>query len=255
MEFCALASGSSGNCFYIRNGKNAILVDAGISSKQIVSRLEMINQNPSLIKGIFITHEHSDHIKGADVFARNFNVPIYATSKTSTSSFICSDENLVREIDNDEIVNVGNMKIEAFSKSHKAVDPVSFNIFNGKRISVITDAGYACKSIINQVSDSDFLCLESNHDINMLENGPYPWHLKKWIKGNDGHLSNLQASLCVLEHGNKKLKNVVLAHLSQFNNTPELALKTFNDLIKERKDLNPKISVSSREVPSRLFKV
>jgi phosphoribosyl 1,2-cyclic phosphodiesterase len=255
MEICALASGSSGNCFYIRNDKSAVLIDAGKSAKQIVARLEKINQNPRLIKGIFLTHEHSDHIKGVDVFARAFNIPIYATKSMIHSNFLCSNEKLIKEMGNNEVITLGGMKIEAFSKSHKAVDPVSFNIFNGKKISIITDVGYPCKNIISNVSDSDFLCLESNYDTEMLESGPYPYYLKKWIKGNDGHLSNLQASLCVLEHGTPKLKNVILSHISQNNNTPEKAFETFRDLIKERKDLKPKVSVSERFEPTKLFKL
>lgn len=255
MEISALSSGSSGNCFYIRNGKNAILVDVGLSAKEIVNRLGMINQKPELIKGIFITHEHTDHIKGVDVFARHYNIPIYSTHRTVASSFLCSNDKLIREIDNDEIVKLGGMRIEAFSKSHKAVDPVSYNIFNGKKISIITDAGYACKNIIGNVADSDFLCLESNYDQDMLDNGPYPWHLKKWISSNEGHLSNLQASLCVLEHANKKLKHVMLSHISKFNNTPELALNTFNNLIKERRDLKLKVFVSERDKPTELVRV
>lgn len=255
MEISSLGSGSSGNCFYIKNNKGAILIDVGLSSKEIIRRLTLINQSPKLIKGIFITHEHSDHIKGVDVFARQFNIPIYATKKTAAASFLCSDNKLIKIINNNEVIKLEGMKIEAFSKSHKAADPVSYNIFNGKKISVITDAGYACNNIIDNVSDSDFLCLESNYDVKMLENGPYPHFLKKWVSGNDGHLSNIQASLCVLEHANKKLKHVMLSHLSKFNNTPELALSTFNKLIKERRDLKINVSISHRNFPTKIFKM
>jgi len=115
--------------------------------------------------------------------------------------------------------------------------------------------GYGCENVIVNVSDSDFLFMESNHDEIMLERGPYPYFLKQWIKGDMGHLSNLQSALCVLEHSRSKLKNVVLSHLSKINNTEKLALETYHNLLKERKDLNPKISVSTREGPTALFKV
>lgn len=254
MEISALASGSSGNCFYIENDGKAILIDAGISAKQICERLANLKKCPENVKAIFITHEHSDHTRGADVFSRKFDVPIYATKKTIQNSFLRFNEN-AESIKNSEVVDLGGMKIEAFSKPHSCPDPVSYNVFNGKKISVITDVGYASKNIIDNVSDSDFLCLESNHDEMMLESGPYPYFLKKWIKSNDGHLSNVQAALCVLEHGNKKLKHIVLSHLSLTNNKPELALETFNFLLKERRDLNPKMSVSERASETPLFKV
>jgi len=255
MEISVLSSGSSGNCFYIENKNNAILVDCGISCKQINERLNFIGKSPEKIKGIFITHEHTDHIKGVDVFARNFNVPIYATKKLIDEKFLCSQKDLLNELSMNETISIGNMEIETFSKSHKALEPVFFTISNGKKISIITDAGFACNNIIKHVSDSDFLCLESNHDIKMLEEGPYPWHLKKWIKSDVGHLSNMQASLCVLENAPHRLKNIVLSHLSETNNTPELAQQTFSGLIKERSDLRPNILVSSKFVPTSMLRI
>jgi phosphoribosyl 1,2-cyclic phosphodiesterase len=253
MEICALASGSSGNCFYVGN-KNGILVDAGISTKQIIERLNIIKKNPENIKGIFITHEHSDHIKGADVFARKFNIPIFLTKKTFENCFLCSDEDLINFIKNDERVSLCGMEIEAFSKSHNCLDPVSFNIHNGKQVSIITDVGYGCKNVIKSVSESDFLCIESNYDEKMLDNGHYPYFLKKWVKSDEGHLSNNQSALCVLENASSNLKNIVLSHLSKNNNTHNIALKSFN-ILKERRDLCPKVFISEREFPTKLFKI
>ncbi len=254
MEIASLASGSSGNCFYVKEGDCAVLIDAGISTKQIVERLGILKMNPEDIRAVFVTHEHSDHIRGCDYFARKFNVPIYATKKTIQHGFLCSDESLINHIKNNETVEIGKMRVEAFSKSHKAADPVSYNVYNGKKISIITDAGHACKNIVSHISDSDFLCLESNHDEEMLENGPYPYFLKSWIKSNEGHLSNSQAALCVLEHARSKLSHLMLSHLSRTNNTPRRALETFK-ILKERRDLHPKIMVSERGSPSPLFKI
>jgi phosphoribosyl 1,2-cyclic phosphodiesterase len=252
MELAALASGSSGNCFYIENKGSAVLIDAGISSKQICERLSILKKNPGLIKAVFITHEHGDHTRGADVFSRQFDIPIYATKKTIQNSFLRFNDN-VEAIKNNSIINLGGMEIEAFSKPHSAVDPVSYSILNGKRISVITDIGFASKNVISNVSDSDFLFMEANHDEMMLEAGPYPYFLKKWIKSDEGHISNFQSAICVLEHASSRLKNIVLSHLSQINNNPKIALETFNFLIKERKDLKPEISISGRFTPTRLF--
>ena len=255
MEISVLGSGSSGNCFFIQNNKNAILIDAGLSAKQITFRLETINKNPDMIKGIFITHEHADHLRGADILARHLNIPIFATKKTIQNSFLCLNPDLINSIKNTELLKLAGMEISAFSKSHQAADPISFSIRNGKTISIITDAGFACENIISAVSQSDFLCFESNHDEKMLIEGPYPYFLKKWIKSDTGHLSNRQSALCVLEHANSKLNHVILSHLSQTNNTPELAVKTFNSLIKERRDLKPKVTHSDRDIPTKLFKI
>jgi len=259
MELCALSSGSSGNCFYLEDKNNSILVDAGISCRKIIERLNSINKNPENIKAIFLTHEHSDHIRGVDVFARKFEIPIFGTKKTLNSRFICSNQELINEIDSNEILKFGNMQVEAFSKMHLASDPVSYvvnmkdRLGKNKRIGVITDLGKVCKNTSSQLRDLDFVFLESNHDIKMLDEGFYPWHTKKWIKSDLGHLSNSQAALGVLEHASSKLKNIILSHISENNNTNQLALNTFKSLIKERRDLKPELSLSVREFTSRVF--
>lgn len=255
MKVSALASGSSGNCFYLEEKNSAILIDAGISSKRIVENLTHIKRNSKNIKAIFITHEHSDHIKGTDVFARKFNIPIYATSKTIKNSFLCSNESLLNKIKNNETIKIDSLEVTAFPKSHSAADPISFLITAKKKVSVITDLGYLSKEVIENISMSDFIFLESNHDTKMLENGPYPEYLKSWIKSNEGHLSNKQAALGILEHTNQKLKQVVLSHLSEINNTPQKALTTFNSLLRERKNFRDKISLSLKNQPTHLFNI
>lgn len=227
MEVSVLSSGSSGNCFFVSHNNSSVLVDAGISAKKIAEGLQNIGKTPEEINGIFITHEHADHVKGADVFARKFNVPVFANKKTISASCLCENSNLVHEIKNHKNFSLGDLQIEAFSKSHKAADPVSFSIYGNKKVSIITDVGFACKNVIKNVSDSDFLCLESNHDLTMLEQGPYPYFLKQWIRSDIGHLSNNQAGLCVMEHANSNLKHIVLSHLSETNNNPAIAMKTF----------------------------
>jgi len=255
MEFCALASGSSGNCFYVKKGDSGILIDCGISAKQITERLASIKKAPSGIKAIFVTHEHIDHIRGIDVFANKNRIPVYVNRKTANSCFVCRDEDLIRVIRNGESVKVGGLNVKSFSKSHDAADPVSYCVeTKDKTLSVMTDIGYSCKNVIDNISCSDSVILESNHDINMLMNGPYPYYLKERIASKLGHICNYGAALLVLQHASKKLKNIMLAHLSQNNNTPEIALRTFN-LLKERKDLKPKIHLSVRERASDCVKV
>jgi phosphoribosyl 1,2-cyclic phosphodiesterase len=255
MEISALSSGSSGNCFYVKDNDNAVLIDAGISCSQIVERLQKLRESPERVRAIFITHEHSDHIRGADVFSRTFNIPIFVNKKTSKSCFLCKDEKSINIIKNEETIEIGGLNISSFSKSHNAADPVFYEVSkNNKKVSVITDLGYPCKNVTDSISDSDFLCLESNHDIDMLEQGPYPIYLKRWIKSDSGHLSNLQSSLSVLEYGSSKLKNLMLCHLSQENNTRNMALSSF-DILRERTDLHPKLHISSRLFPSLLVKI
>jgi len=255
MKIAALASGSKGNCFYIEDGKSetAVLIDAGISTRQISLRLAMLGLTAEKVKGIFITHEHTDHIKGADVFARKYRVPIFATKKTIDSCLLCSDKSLIKPIKSCEVIMIGGNKVQAFSKTHQAADPISYTIFSNKKVSIITDVGHACKNIIEHITAADFLCLETNHDPEMLKNGPYPAFLKKWIAGDNGHLSNSAAANCVREHASRKLTNVVLSHLSSTNNTPDLALSTFRSIIKERKNFFPEVHVSTQDNPTKLF--
>jgi len=258
MRTFSLTSGSSGNSFYIENEKTkeAVLIDLGISCKRTVKLLEFKSINPENVKGIFLTHEHSDHTKGVDVFARAFGIPVFLTKGTFQETFVCSDEHLINIIKNNESVKIAGLEVKTFAKPHDCKDPVSYSVSRDKKtISVITDIGHASKNVCEAVSDSDFLFMEANHDIDMLKHGPYPIFLKKRIMGDEGHLSNFQSSICLLEHSKSKLKNLVLSHLSEINNTPALALKTIHSLIKERKDLKPKISVSERYYPSEVFRV
>ena len=258
MRVAALSSGSSGNCFYIENDDSAVLVDVGISAKKVMERMGLLKLDSSKLKAIFVTHEHSDHIIGIDVSARQLNLPIYATKGTIGNGFLCSDDNKIKKISKNEAINLGGFDIMAFSKSHKAAEPVSYSILDKKEdklVSVITDAGYACENINENISKSNFLFLESNHDLKMLEQGPYPYFLKRWVGSDSGHLSNSQAGLAVLENANPRLKNIILSHLSKTNNSPQVALKTFKNLLKERNNLNAKVSVSLGTEPTELFRV
>lgn len=256
MKVCALASGSSGNCFFIENDRSALIVDAGISTKQVLERSFEAGIDIEKVKGILITHEHTDHIKGLDVLARKLNVPIYATSGTINGGFLCSNEKLINEIANDSEFKIEDFKIRTAPRSHSASDPVSFLIENKKKkVSVVTDLGKVCKNTTEIIGESDFIFLEANHDVKMLEEGPYlPWH-KKWVLSDKGHLSNMQAALCVLEHGKQSLNGMVLAHLSKINNTPQLAIKTFRNILKERKDFSPSIGVSLRDNVSDVVEI
>jgi phosphoribosyl 1,2-cyclic phosphodiesterase len=258
LEVCALSSGSSGNCFLVNQGKSSILIDAGISCKKIEERMNCLGKKVENVKGIFVTHEHSDHIKGIDVFSRKFNVPVFATKSLIENKLLCSNESLLNTVKNEDNVLIGKMEIISFPKIHRAIEPIGFSIIDqlsGKRVSVITDAGHICSNIAEQISESNALFLESNHDLEMLEKGPYPYFLKKWIGGDNGHLSNLQSSSGILENASSKLKFLTLCHLSEHNNTSEIALGIHKTTVKRKANLTPKIIVSTKNSPSEMIKL
>jgi len=248
IRLAALASGSNGNCYYFGTDKDAILVDAGISCRQIANRLEKLKLDISKIRGIFITHEHIDHIRGVEVLTRKYRLPIFVTKKTFDNSGLYIDEELVNFISIGEMMEIGNIAITPFAKNHDAVEPCSYSLcFQDKKVCIMTDIVTKCKNVITHLADADAVFLETNYDDHMLENGFYPYHLKQRISGDNGHLSNYQAALLVLEHATPKLKYVFLSHLSANNNSPELAYTTFTSMIKERKDLKLKVIKTSRK--------
>jgi phosphoribosyl 1,2-cyclic phosphodiesterase len=256
MKTSALASGSSGNCFFVESGNCSFLVDAGVSCKQIEQRMDKIGKDVSYLKGIFVTHEHSDHIRGVDVLARKYSVPVFVTKGCYENCSLVSDDSLVNFIDKDKVMKLDNVKVLPFSKNHDASDPVSYSVASGnKKVSFMTDIGVACNNVVKHVKDSNVLFMEANHDIEMLSNGRYPAYLKKRILSDNGHLSNYAAALCILEHATPKLKHIVLSHLSENNNTEEIALKTIKSLISNRKDLDLKIHLSSKHEPTELISI
>jgi phosphoribosyl 1,2-cyclic phosphodiesterase len=232
MKICSLASGSSGNCIYIGNEDSHILIDIGISGKKMKEGLENIGINPSQIQGILITHEHSDHIKGIGVIARKYKIPIYTKAKTffeiiQKSSIGMIDQELFIQIQEDVPFQIGSIRILPFKSSHDAVDPVCFTFSHGmKKISVATDLGTYDDYIKSHLAESNVLFIEANHDVRMLEVGPYPFFLKQRILSDLGHLSNdLSAQLiCELYHEN--MSHVILGHLSHENNMPEVAYES-----------------------------
>ncbi|MBE5957826.1 MAG: MBL fold metallo-hydrolase [Lachnospiraceae bacterium] len=231
MKITSIASGSSGNSICISNENGAFLIDAGISKKRIEEGLDAAGVAPEKLNGILITHEHSDHIKGLGVFLRKYNIPVYATRKTvsailSTSSVGKVDTDLFFGIDPDKEFKLGDFAVRPFRVSHDAVDPVAYRFYEGEKSgAVVTDLGYYDDYIVDNLKDLDAVLLESNHDVNMLQMGAYPYHLKQRIWGNRGHLSNETAGRLLDTIATSRLKNVLLGHLSKENNYPELAFE------------------------------
>lgn len=232
MRLVSIASGSSGNCIYVGSENSHILVDAGISNKRIEQGLNEIGIKGSEINGIVITHEHSDHTKGLGVLARKYGVPIYSTKETleeiaSIKALGEYPKDLFKPIQPDVDFEIGDLLVKPFSIDHDAANPVAYRIQCGhKSVAVATDMGHYDQYIIDHLQGLDALLLESNHDVNMLESGPYPYVLKRRILGDHGHLSNENAGRllnCILHD---RIKKILLGHLSKENNYEELAYET-----------------------------
>ncbi len=227
LYFTSLNSGSNGNAYYIANEQEAVLIDVGISCKLLEQRLQDIALNPSKIKAIFISHEHSDHIKGLIAFSNKYAVPVYGNAKT-LQRCLGRTPALCRIIHNKEVVSIGSLNITAFSKRHDAIDPISYTVEHRETVvGVFTDIGKVCSNLSHHFSLCDAAFLESNYDDGMLHNGSYPSFLKQRITGGFGHLSNAEALAFFLEHRTERLQYLLLAHLSGSNNTPQLVEELF----------------------------
>ncbi len=236
-KFCPLFSSSSGNSVYIGSGESGILIDAGVSAKKIHMSLHSIGVNPETLNAIFITHEHSDHINGLRVFASKYRIKVYATEGTlnalEQSGSLRGDFNA--DVISPDGNDAGALFVKAFKTSHDAAESCGYTVDtpDGRKISVATDLGIMTDAVRNAVSGSDLILLESNHDVTMLENGPYPYPLKKRILGAKGHLSNdvcAEEAVKFIKSGTTRL---VLGHLSKKNNFPELAYQTTYSALSE----------------------
>ncbi len=232
MELASIASGSSGNCIYTGNKDTHFLVDTGISRKRILEGLDQIEVDPSTISGIFITHEHIDHIGGLGVFLRKYKVPVFATGRTidqilSTKSLGKVDVNLFESITPDVPISINGVTIEASSVLHDAADPVCYTFKDeDSKVGIATDFGTYDDYLVEKMSGCQSLLVEANHDLNMLMVGPYPYPLKRRIMGNKGHMSNERAGEFLSKIIGKETKNILLGHLSKENNYGELAYET-----------------------------
>jgi phosphoribosyl 1,2-cyclic phosphodiesterase len=227
---CPLASGSKGNSLFVSCGDTALLVDAGLSGVEIERRLAAVDVMPDTLTGIIITHEHSDHVRGAGILSRRFNIPVFISPKTYQA---CTGLGKIPDL---QFFTCGTpftvdaIKISPFSTSHDATDPAGLTMeHNDVKIGIATDLGIVTNLVMDYLKDSHLLYLESNHDPEMLKNGPYPWHLKQRIKSRTGHLSNQEAVKLVNDLKSDRLKHVILAHLSEENNHPGLACETMAD--------------------------
>jgi phosphoribosyl 1,2-cyclic phosphodiesterase len=226
----SLNSGSNGNCYYIGNANEAVLIDAGISCRETEKRMLRLGLSIRKVKAIFISHEHSDHISGVPVLSRKYQIPVYVTTATKMSCGLMVDDHLAFPFQPFENVVIGDLNITAFPKQHDARHPHSFIVASSSTtIGIFTDIGIACANVINHFKRCHAAFLEANYDDEMLDKGSYPFHLKRRIRGGNGHLSNKQAVELFLNHRPPFMTHLLLAHLSKNNNDPELVQRLFDE--------------------------
>ena len=260
MIFAPLVSGSSGNCTYVRAGDVRLLIDAGPSARRISELLRGIEVDPASIDAILSTHEHTDHIGGVAVFSKKYGIPVYANAETHDAMLLKNaavPPALVRVIEPDRVFFIRQARILPFSTQHDSARSMGYSVMHaGCKCTVMTDTGRVTERMLEAASGSDVILIEANHDVEMLKCGPYPAMLKHRILSARGHLSNedCAAALCRLyETG---VTNAVLGHLSQENNTPELARVTVESILQEKGILkNMRIVVACRLEPTGVFRI
>jgi len=225
MKLCVLGSGSEGNATLLYTDKSALLLDAGFSARELERRMKSAGFDPARLDALLLTHEHADHIRGAGVMAKKYRLPVYATNGTSLNCNGALDKNKVEiQTVKDELpFEVGDMEIEPFSIPHDAAEPVAFSVsHNQRRAVVLTDLGSVTVKAVEKVRRANLAVLESNHDPELLQIGPYPWPLKQRIAGALGHLSNGECLELLEFAGGDGLSTVIFAHISRTNNNPDL---------------------------------
>ena len=261
MKFCSLYSGSSGNSIFIASDNAKVLIDAGLAGKKIDDALKHIGEESSSIDGIFIAHEHVDHIKGVGVLSRKYDIPIYANDNTwavMEKNIGKIKEHNIRIMDRRSSITINDLEVRSFNIPHDAIAPVGYTVsYAGKNASVVTDFGVFTEEIRDNIIDSDIILLESNHDVNMLRMGPYPYKLKLRVLGENGHLSNEDCGSAIVSLlKNDKKKQIVLGHLSGTNNHPDLAYQTVVDVLSAngiRPGDDVILQLASRHNPSEII--
>lgn len=225
----SLNSGSNGNCYYVGNGHEAVLIDAGISCRETEKRMKRLGLDMEKVKAIFVSHEHGDHITGIPALSKKYQLPVYATHLTCQHLGLPVEEHLLKPISTNISIAIGGLNVICFAKKHDAVEPCSFIVRSDKvNIGIFTDIGVACEDVVHHFKQCHAVFLEANYDTDMLMKGNYPYHLKKRISNGFGHLSNTQALELFIQHRPRFMSHVILSHLSKNNNSPQLVQQLFD---------------------------
>jgi phosphoribosyl 1,2-cyclic phosphodiesterase len=247
----SLNSGSNGNCYYVGNDTEAVLVDAGISCREIEKRMKRLGLSIENVKAVFVSHEHSDHIKGLPVLVKKYQLPVYITPATMQNGRLSVEDHLLKTFKAHEPVFINGLTVTAFPKFHDASDPFSFVVScNNICVGVFTDIGAPCRHLIKYFQQCHAAFLEANYDDEMLENGGYPVYLKNRIRGGLGHLSNKQAFELFVTYRPKFMSHLLLSHLSKNNNCPDLVQNLFNE-----NSGNTIVTIASRYAETEVFHI
>ena len=260
MVFSPLSSGSSGNASFLEAGGVRMLIDAGLTGKQLIELLHEIDIAARTIDAILVTHEHSDHIRGVGVLSRKFDIPVYADAECFSSMRATTGDIAARNMrvfEPDRAFYIQSVRVLPFSTPHDCAHPVGYAIeAEGKKVSVMTDIGHVTGVMLDAVAGSDLLLLEANHDVDMLKSGPYPFYLKQRILSKNGHLSNEDAGRALLALFGRGVRNCILGHLSRENNTPDLARITVEGVLAENGVLpEMHVIVADRFAPAGVYEI
>jgi phosphoribosyl 1,2-cyclic phosphodiesterase len=260
LRICILASSSAGNATFIASAQTRILIDAGISRRDIGAKLAAIGEVPEALDAVLVSHEHSDHVCGLLPLVKRFNLPVYLSGLTARaipwSEHDWGDRPpRIRPFFAGTSFRIGDIEIDSFTVPHDAVDPVGFCIrSNGAKVGLVTDLGYITESVKFHLRGSDCLVLESNHDLDMLKVGPYPWSVKQRVMGRSGHLSNDLVSDFILDGLDNRLNTLVLGHLSEHNNHPAIAHMSASQALM-RRALRPRLAIVEPRTQTEIFQV
>ena len=262
LRFQSFGSGSSGNCYFIGNASSGLLIDAGLGVRSIRKCLKNLGLDFENIWGVFVTHDHADHIKAVGSIGEKHRVPIYTTHKVheGIQRSYCVTEKLYtskKYIEKHESIQVGDFKVTAFPVSHDATDNVGYTVeYKDKRFTVATDLGYISEEVAAHLALADFMVLEANYDVQMLEQGPYPIYLKNRIAAETGHLSNDQAGQYLADNYNSRLQHIFLCHLSRENNLPNVAYTTIQNYLENKQIIvgtDVQLITLDRLTPSEIY--
>ncbi|MDT8441810.1 MAG: MBL fold metallo-hydrolase [Desulfuromonadales bacterium] len=251
MRFCMLASGSKGNAALLESGSCRLLIDAGLSARQLCRRMQAVDIDPASLTGLLVSHEHVDHVRGLATLARRYNLPVYLHSPLTSflAERLCPT--LVNEFETGRCWQIAGIEVEAFPVTHDAVSPVGFTFrTEAGKLGMATDLGIATRLVEQHLLGCRAVVIESNHDETMLRDGPYPWPLKQRVKSSHGHLSNDAAGRLIDRLLWDGLESLVLAHLSETNNLPALAGQTVARVLATQNLCAPRVVIARQEAPT-----
>ena len=254
IRVAVLGSGSSGNCTFLATSRAKVLVDAGFSYREITRRLALIGERPESIQAVLITHEHTDHISGLGRLAKQLRIPVYISALTRAGLPPNTELPAVETIEPGKRYQIEDLVVEPFTIPHDAADPVAFRFTaEGLRVAVATDLGYLPENVKDYLRGCHCMVVESNHDLEMLRNGPYPWYVKQRVMARTGHLSNTALGEFLRQEFDGEAQVMVLAHLSEQNNHPQIARLEAASALEQRASSQPKLVVSSQTEPTEIF--